>query len=152
MITDELRCNHIVVLKLSGGGTSKELLYELADYAVQKGYAKEGYDQALLTREAEFPTGIQAKQGIAIPHADQMYTKKGTIIIAILEQKSEFLEMGSKKPVHVEFVFLLLINDMKNQVKVLERIVSLIQDEQQMELLHTCEAIPTLEKIFKEYV
>lgn len=152
MITNEITCNNIRLLTISGGGKAENLLKELADYAMQEGYALEGYDKALIAREKEFPTGIQAKQGIAIPHADQEYTKKGIIMIARLEHKTEFLQMGTNLPVQVEMVFLLLVHNANHQVKVLENIVALIQNKEQMASLQSPSAITTLENVFKEYV
>lgn len=152
MIVNETKCNNILLLHVTGGGTANELLKELAEYAIENGYAKEGYAQALIKREEEYPTGIQAKQGVAIPHADLQYTNKGTIIIAILENSAQFHEMGTHHAVQVEIVFLLLIQEIQHQVHVLESIVTLIQDELQMKSLQSESAISTLEHVFEAYV
>lgn len=152
MIIDEIRCPNIRLLTIDGGGSSEDVLNELAEYAMKEGFAKDGYENALITRERSFPTGLQATKGIAIPHADQEYTKKGVIIIARLQQKTEFLQMGTKHPVSVTMVFLLLVQNVENQVKVLENIVTLIQNEEQMESLCSDSAITTLEKVFEGYV
>lgn len=152
MITNTSKCNHIRLLNTTGGGTSKEVLKELASYAMQEGFAKEGYEEALLQREEEFPTGIQAQQGIAIPHADQQYTRKGAIIIAILDEEAQFHEMCTKHKLQVKIVFLLLIPHVDHQVKVLENIVTLIQDEEKMQALQNSNAIAMLAHMFESYV
>lgn len=151
MIINEIKCNNIRLLKVSGGGASNELLEELAGYAIKEGFANQGYVQALLKREEEYPTGIQAIWGIAIPHADQQFTKQGTIIMAMLEHGTEFREMASRETMQVEMVFLLLIQNTSNQVKVLENIVALIQDEDKMNSLRSSAAMATLENVFEAY-
>ena len=152
MIIDEIRCHNIRLLTINGGGTAEDILKELAAYAMLEGFAKEGYAEALIERERNFPTGLQATKGIAIPHADQEYTKKGVIIIARLAQETKFIQMGTKTPIFVNMVFLLLVQNVEHQVKVLENIVALIQNEEQMESLCSDSAITTLKNAFEGYV
>ena len=137
MIIPKMICEHIRLLSGSGKGTCEELLGQLGNYAIDQGLAKAGFTEGLLERERNFPTGIQARTGIAIPHSEQEYTITPTLIIALLENKTEFRPMGGGSMVPVEVVFLLLLNKEEKQVEMLGSIVEFIQDEEKMAVLKT---------------
>ena len=81
MITRKMLYEHAQLLTITGGGTSEEVLMELGEYAVEHQLAREGFPEALLRRERQYPTGIQGVMGVAIPHSDQEYTKEASIVI-----------------------------------------------------------------------
>ncbi len=139
MIIPKMICGHIRLLSVFGTETCEELLIQLGDYAIEQGLAKEGFTQGLLDRERNFPTGIQAKTGIAIPHSEQEFTVTPTLIIALLENATKFRSMGGGSMVSVEVVFLLLLNKEEKQVEMLGSIVEFIQDEEKMAVLKTVE-------------
>ena len=151
MIVKEIKSNNVILLKMNGGNTSTEVLTELAEYSINKGLANEGYVEALLERESIFPTGIQGYLGVALPHSDQCYTKKSTVVIALLDTPSKFREMGGSGIVNTEIVFLLLLNHLEDQVKALESVVNLIQDEERMKALYTDKAIEICDEVFKQF-
>ena len=152
MINEKLVRSNFQLLKMSGGGTSSEILKELADYAIENGLATEGYYDALMAREKQFPTGLQATCGVAIPHADEEYTLKSTIVLAVLDNKAQFQEMGGHNIVDVEVIFLLLVKGLDKQVKILQNIVSLIQNEEMLNLLKGPDALRIMEDNFKSLV
>lgn len=132
MIIPKMIQEHMRLLTVNGIENCEELLMELGNYAVEQGLADSGFPQALLERERSYPTGIQASTGIAIPHSDQKYTRHPTIMIALLDKPVEFNPMGGGDKVPVEMVFLLLLDQVNQQVDVLGAIVSFIQDEIKM--------------------
>ena len=150
MIKEEVYKN-IRFLHLDGDGEAKDVLSVLAEYAVNNELVKSGYEQALLKREELFPTGIKAKRGIAIPHADQEYTRKETIIVAVLDKPCVFRAMGGGNDVPVEVLFLLILNN-KQQTMALSQIVSFIQDEGKMSSLHSKNAIKEIYDSFGKYL
>lgn len=139
MIIPKMIGNHIRLLSMAGGGTCEELLTQLGTYAIEQGLAKEGFTEGLLNREKDFPTGIPAKTGIAIPHSEQEYTVKPTLVIVLLDAATEFRPMGGGDMVPVETVFLLLLNKAEKQVEMLGSIVEFIQSEEKMEALRSAE-------------
>ena len=139
MIIPKMICEHIRLLSVSGGETCEELLVQLGNYAIEQRLAREGFTEGLLKRERNFPTGIQASMGIAIPHTEQVYTIVPTLIIALLEKEVAFRPMGGGSMVPVETVFLLLLNKEEKQVEMLGSIVEFIQDEEKMTVLRTAE-------------
>lgn len=76
MVVQKIIQEHTRLLKISGNESCENLLTELADYVIHENLAKQGFTKALLERERNFPTGIQAQTGIAIPHSEQEYTLK----------------------------------------------------------------------------
>ena len=152
MVVQKIIQEHTQLLTMGGGGDCESLLVELADYAIEQGLAKPGFAEALLEREKKFPTGIQAVSGIAIPHSEQEFTIKPSLIIAVLEQGTWFRPMGGGKDVLVETVFLLLLEQAEHQVEMLSNIVSFIQDEEKMNSLrseeHAFGTITAFEKFF----
>lgn len=139
MIIPKMICEHIRLLSVSGKETCEELLMQLGNYAIEQGLAKEGFTEGLLERERNFPTGIQARTGIAIPHSEQEYTVTPTLIIALLENATKFRPMGGGSMVPVEVVFLLLLNKEEKQVEMLGSIVEFIQDDEKMAVLKAAE-------------
>ena len=80
---------------------------QLGETLIKEGYAKESYIQALITREQEFPTGLDVDGvGVAIPHTDVSHVIKPGIAIAVLEKPIDFIQMGSDDDhVQVEIIF-----------------------------------------------
>ena len=114
---------------------------------------KKGYKDALLEREKMYPTGIKAIKGIAIPHADQEYTKKETVIVVTLDKPCLFKAMGGGcgQEVKVEVLFLLILSE-KKQVNALSKIVSFIQDENKMNSFDKDNSIEIIYDYFGKYL
>ena len=152
MIIPKMIREHIRLLTVTGDRTCEELLTILGDYAIEQGLAKEGFTEGLLEREKNFPTGIQALTGIAIPHSEQEYTMIPSIVVALLEKPTQFRPMGGGGMVPVETVFMLLLNEAEQQVEMLGSIVGFIQDKDRMDALRSAkkpeEILLSFEKFF----
>jgi len=151
VILNSNKYENIYLLKTAGGNDSTELLTELGQYAVDNALATDDYVSALLEREQQYPTGIQASLGIAIPHADQCYTIENTIIVALLDKPATFRSMGYGNKMEVEVVFMLLLNK-DNQVKVLSELVRFIQDEKKLKELYTENGLNCMYETFGKYL
>jgi PTS system galactitol-specific IIA component len=152
MITRKMLYEHAQLLTITGGGTSEEVLMELGEYAVEHQLAREGFPEALLRRERQYPTGIQGVMGVAIPHSDQEYTKETSIVIALLEEPVSFRPMGGGGQVAVKVIFMLLLNKQEHQVEVLENIVGFIQDERKLKELWSEDAPARIYAAFGQYL
>ena len=108
-----------------------ELLNSLSDILLHKGYVKTTFARKLLERESKYPTGLPtAGIKVAIPHTDSDQVLKGCILIAILDRPVDFKEMGNGiNDVGVQIVFLLAVNDTKNQVGLLKKVMSIMLEE-----------------------
>jgi len=121
--------NNIIVIRINQ--TSRNMvLDELSSQAIKAGYAKEGFDEALIKRENNYPTGLHLeKMDIAIPHADAEWTVKSSLTIGILDSPVEFRPMGEiGDPILAEIVFLLTIKNPKEHIDFLRVFTSLMSE------------------------
>lgn len=112
--------------------TSREIETFLADQLYENGYVKKGYKKALLEREQKFPTGLPSSQpAIAIPHANADLVNKTTLAIATLKEPVEFKNMGNtKEDIPVRIVIMLVIAEPHSQVKMLQKVADIVQNEE----------------------
>ena len=107
-----------------------EVLFDLSEAAINEGYAKKGYYQALIERENNFPTGLHLEKiDVAIPHAEAEWAIKSSITIGILNNPVEFKPMGEiGDPVYAELVFLLTIKDPKEHIDFLRVFTTMLSE------------------------
>ena len=80
MIWKELK-DTLIFLNLKAAD-NKEVLQIMGDAMIQEGYGEEGFTEALLEREKDYPTGLDVDGiGVAIPHTDAEHVKKEGISI-----------------------------------------------------------------------
>ncbi len=104
------------------------------------------YIDAVIDRENEFPTGLPAALGVAIPHADPEHVLEEGISIVTLENPVIFHGMGApEEKIEVYLLFFLAIKDGASQVEILQQIVSIIQDEM---VLHKIKDAKSTEKVY----
>lgn len=151
MIIDEKQIGSFYLLKCTQAIDDKTLLKELSQYAIKKGLVSEEHTSAIIEREINFPTGLNARIGIALPHAELDNTLQESIVIASLEQPVKFRTMGGGEDTDVEIVFMLMVKKPENHVKVLEYIVKLIQDESFIERLNKEDKYETLVSQFSMF-
>jgi len=111
---------------------SKEELFEtLSNQLLNEGYVKSGYYNALITREQNFPTGIESKINLAIPHADPENVNKSTFVIVTLAEPINFASMVEpEKLLEIKLVILMVLDDGKDQIAFLKRIPDLAGDNE----------------------
>ena len=96
----------------------EEVLEELSNAAIAKGYAKPDYHKAILEREIKYPTGLHIPEiEVAIPHADAEWANESSLTIGLLDQPVKFQPMdGMGGDVNAEIIFMLTIQDPKEQI------------------------------------
>lgn len=150
MIWEEL--NPSLIVKPLRAADSGEVLTRLGGKLVAADYTKESYVEALLLREAEYPTGLDIDgMGVAIPHTDISHVNRAGIAIAVLEQPVTFIQMGTDdEPVEVQLIFMLSVVDPNAHIDQLQRILEIIQDTAVLEQLLQAENSETIINIIKE--
>ena len=99
----------IELLDLPGESNWKNVLITLGEKAISKGWAKQGYCEALIQREEKFPTGLETKTiGVALPHADPEWVDQSAILIGILESPVKFNKMDDFRATTDDAVFVRL--------------------------------------------
>ncbi len=109
----------------------KEALEFFSDNLMDRGKILDGFKEALLEREENYPTGLLVGDiNLAIPHADHIYVKESEILLCTLENPILFQRMDKpEEVVEVSIIILLAISDPNAHIKVLQRLFSLIQDQ-----------------------
>lgn len=128
---------NISVINVSTYVERAQLLGEMADLAVEMSWAKPGFKQAVLEREAKYATGLHTPGlDVAIPHADAEWTLTPGLIVALLDQPVPFEPMGGQGDiVQAQIVFLLVIPDADAHISFLQSLASFIENESQLSLL-----------------
>jgi PTS system galactitol-specific IIA component len=109
--------------------TAPELLRQMAAAAQQEGYVHPGFADAVVDREARFPTGLPTSVPAAIPHTDPGFVVRPGLVAALLRAPVEFVEMASvDRVVAVQLVVMLLVDDPEEQVHVLGTVLATLQD------------------------
>lgn len=102
----------------------------LADQLKITGYVKDGYKDAILTREGKYPTGLPGGEiNIAIPHADFHLVNTTTIAVGILNKPVLFHSMDNvAKEIPVQIIIMLAIKEPHGQIEMLQNIIGLIRE------------------------
>jgi PTS system galactitol-specific IIA component len=109
--------------------TATELLRQMAAVAEREGYVHPGFADAVVDREARFPTGLPTPVPAAIPHTDPDFVVRPGLVAALLHPPVEFVEMASvDRVVNVRLAIMLLVEDPQEQVHVLGAVVATLQD------------------------
>lgn len=113
------------------GDTSEEVERNFAKVFVDAGIGKQSYPDAIVKREKDYPTALPANAfDIAIPHTFSEHVNEEAMGIAVLEHPVEFRQMGSPEILlHPQVLFMLAIIEPKNQLKTLQNIVKIVQDD-----------------------
>jgi PTS system galactitol-specific IIA component len=143
--------SHIETVRLTGAITRDDALTQLAEKAVEAGWARHGYVQALLTREATYPTGLHTRGlDIAIPHADPEWTLIPSMVVGLLEQPAVFQPMGGQgAEVLAKIILLLVIPDADTHVDFLRALSGFIEDPDLLEDLRRTENVGQLIEYLK---
>ncbi|WP_176215243.1 PTS sugar transporter subunit IIA [Cytobacillus gottheilii] len=117
--------------------SKEEFLEKVSIELETKKYVKNSYKDAIKARELKYPTGLQTEIiKVAIPHTDPEHVNKSVISIARLNKPVQFNEMGNHdQTVDVELVFTLALNDGKNHLGVIQRLIGLFSNGEVMKKL-----------------
>lgn len=137
-----------VLLDLKGG-CKEEILSEMAGNLFDSGVVKESYIQAIIEREQSFPTGLPTVScSVAIPHTDIEHVNRKAISIGILNRPVAFGIMGEESATTpVEIVFMLAMDQKKSQLRLLTRLMQIIQDKRVLDALRHSESAAAVKKL-----
>lgn len=111
--------------------TSTTELFELMNTRLSEaGYVKPSYGDALIKREAQYPTGLEVGlDNIAIPHVDSEHIEQNGIAVVRTTNPIKVHEMMSNKEIDVQIFFFLLIKDKEKQVDTLSHVMGMLADD-----------------------
>ena len=100
---------------------------------LEKDFITEEFIDAAIERERIFPTGLSTKIGVALPHTEAKYVLNESISILTLKNTIVFAGMGNpKESIPVQLVFLLAISNPEKQLRILQTIITIIQNEKML--------------------
>jgi len=142
-----MRTDHTTV----AGTSTEEVLREIGEYAVDRGYAEGGYVEAVLNRESTYPTGLSIPAesfGIAIPHADPEHVLEEAVVLGLPEEPVAFRSMDDPdQSVDVEAVLLLLTEGSDGYAAFLSNLANLFQGDAFVDVVRTGDAQAVLELV-----
>ncbi|HEI2465234.1 TPA: PTS galactitol transporter subunit IIA [Escherichia coli] len=129
-----------------------EVLTHIGNEMLAKGVVHDTWPQALIAREAEFPTGIMLEQhAIAIPHCEAIHAKSSAIYLLRPTNKVHFQQADDDNDVAVSLVIALIVENPQQQLKLLRCLFGKLQ---QPEIVETLITLPEtqLKEYFIKYV
>lgn len=110
----------------------EDLLKMICEDLFNKGYVKNSFYNAIIEREKIYPTALPTVGvKVAIPHTDVEHVNKPCIAFFNLNNTIKFKEMGNGiNDIDVEMGFVLVTDDKKSQVHILQSLISLFMNEQ----------------------
>lgn len=110
--------------------TDVETLELVATRLEEIGAVKASFRQAVLAREATFPTGLPTVIGSAIPHTDPEHVLTEGIAAVTLNNPVEFRPMGGgDSTISVKLVVVMLLKAAHSQLEGLQLLMQRLQDE-----------------------
>ncbi|MTI46604.1 PTS sugar transporter subunit IIA [Sporosalibacterium faouarense] len=118
----------------------EDLLKKLSAQLIEKGYAKESFEDAVIEREKVYPTGLPTPGVmVALPHTKPEYVIKPAILVANLKEPVFFKEMGNGvNDIPAELVFVMAIDNPEQQVDVLKKLMDIFSNKEILTSLKSC--------------
>lgn len=132
---------------------SKEAaLRKLADRFIESGVAKETFYDGLVTREANFPTGLKANvMGVAIPHTDIEHVNRMQLGFMSLKEPVEFVNMEDMDDtVQVKMMFMMALKEPHQQLEMLMKLMDVFQNDKLLEELYAVDNFEDFYKLIEE--
>lgn len=150
MIWEELK-DTLIIVDLEAE-SYEDVMVQLGDILIREGYVKDSYVNALITREKEFPTGLDVDGvGVAIPHTDVSHVNKAGIAIGVLKNPVTFVQMGTDdEEVEVGLVFMLAVVNPNEHIDQLQRIIAIIQDKDVLNNIQKVKDVNQIIELIKE--
>ena len=127
---------HYLAVSLSGSD-DKEVLGKMAEAMFQEGYVTEGFHDAIIQREENFPTGLPTGEiNVAIPHTDIVHNLTENVVVVRLDQPVTFHNMiAPDKEVQVSLLFFIINNSSSSQTNILAQLMDFFTSNGNLEAL-----------------
>lgn len=106
----------------------------LSELLLERGFVRESFPQAILDREAVYPTGLDAGGiNVAMPHCDVEHVVRGALSVGVLRRPVPWHRMDDPASTcDVSVVIMLALNEAHAHLEMLQKVVALIQDQDLM--------------------
>jgi len=113
----------------------EDVLSHVMETLISENYAEKGFEEALLIREKDFPTGLQLDgYAVAIPHGGSQYVKKDFISMVTLKNPIFMNRMDDPaESLAVDILFIIGFGKSDTHLQCLKQLMGLIQDQKVIE-------------------
>lgn len=131
--------------------SAEEYLKDTADTLYTMGYVKKGFQEALLKREQNYPTGLETNTiGVSIPHADIGYAEREMIVVTKFENPVVFKRMDEPdQEIKVSISIMLLLKESHKHLEALKELSSLLMSSS-LAKVRDAESMEDFVKVLKE--
>ncbi|NTW71931.1 MAG: PTS sugar transporter subunit IIA [Eubacteriaceae bacterium] len=128
-----------------------DLIRQMSKMLVDKQMVDEKYGEFVIDREEDFPTGIPSEPiAVAIPHSENGSIYQSSIVAAKLIKPITFKRMDKPdEDIEVKMVFLLAVQRNEEQLKMLVKLMRIVQDHELINRIYNSEDCLVLEKHIK---
>ena len=143
--------SHQIILLNHEAADRNSALRELSDALLREKIVSEGFYDALVKREDEYPTAIAIKDAdfaVAIPHASSEFVCENQIGLMTLKEPVIFETMAARKKTEVRMIFMLALKDEK-QTAMLAELMKLFSDRKKLAELFDCNSSSEVIEILK---
>ena len=123
---------------------------------LERGLVKQGYLDALIQREKNYPTGIDLTAickgfpNIAIPHTESRYCNATKVIVVKLHKDIVVKDMmNADKDLDVKYLFMILNNEGTEQSNILAKIMEFATKEENINGLIKSDSLESIYEIVK---
>ena len=123
--------SNLVTLIDEEGLTCEQVERRIAGILTEQGYAKDTYAQAIVDREANFPTALDMSGlNVAIPHCDVANVNKAAFCMAVLKHPVDWHKMDEPdETCKVSVVVMLALTEAHAHLEMLQKVVKLLQNQ-----------------------
>ncbi|GEK59619.1 PTS sugar transporter subunit IIA [Marinococcus halophilus] len=141
-----------VILLDIDGSSKEEVLRMMAQNLVSNELVKQSFVEAVVQRENEYATGLPTGDiAVAIPHTDVEHVQRKAISVGILRDPVDFIVMGDdKETVPVKIVFMLAMDEAHSQLKLLQQLMQVFQDQNVLKELSSTSDKKQIKKMMEE--
>ena len=122
----------LVTLIDEEGLTCEDVERRIAGILTEQGYAKDTYVQAILDREANFPTALDmCGLNVAIPHCDIANVNEAAFCMGVLKHPVDWHKMDDPDDTcKVSVVVMLALTEAHAHLDMLQKVVAFVQDQE----------------------
>lgn len=120
----------------------------------QSGFVKDTYIDAVISREKEYPTGLQLRTlAVAMPHTAGVHVKTPAVCVARLKSPVVFGHMGDPDTkVQAEILFMMAIKDPDAQLETLQKVMRVFTDDAAVAQFAAANNRAALYEVAKTYI
>lgn len=124
--------SNLVTLIEEEGLTCEQVERRIAGILTEQGYAKDTYAQAIVDREANFPTALDMSGlNVAIPHCDVANVNKAAFCMAVLKNPVDWHKMDEpEETCKVSVVVMLALTEAHAHLEMLQKVIAFVQDQE----------------------